>query len=166
MPNQGKKPKDFVARDPVDGIGLKGVVLVVDDVKLMRMSLCRVLKSAGYTVFEAEDGTQALAMLQLEEMLRFQDMSLVIADIRMPDMDGLEMVEQIRANPKTANLPVLMCTGTKRKSEIIQAARLGIQGFLVKPVSPASLLTKVEEIFAAVQRSYKGKSEASGAIDI
>ena len=136
MPNQGEKPKNSAAPDPLKRMGLKGVVLVVDGVKLMRMSLCRVLRSAGHRVFEAEDGTEALAMLP------YQDMDLVIADIRIPDMNGLEMVQQIRVNPKTANIPVLMCTATKRKSDIVQAARLGIQGFLMKPVSPASLLLK------------------------
>ena len=118
-------------------------VLVVDDVTVIRMSLRRVLESSGYVVEEADDGSTAL------EILQEKTVDLVIADINMKYMDGLEMVERIRGNTKTADLPVLMCTISNQKKEVLRAIRLGVQGFLIKPVKPQVVLEKVNEILSS-----------------
>ncbi len=143
-------------------------ILIVDDVKMMRMTLSRTLRSSGYRVVETENGTQALDVLlrgripiqvqdktqavnvggktQMVNVGGEESIDLVIADITMSDMDGLELVQRIRSNTKTADLPVVICTVSRKKDHIIRAARLGVKGFLVKPISPKVVLAKVDKI--------------------
>ena len=120
-------------------------VLVVEDIKMTRMILRQMLESDGYAVVEAGDASQAF------EALESQPIKLVITDISMPGMDGLQMVQRIRSNPKTADLPVIMCTVSRRKSDISQAVKLGVRGFLAKPVAKEALLAKVAEILERKQ---------------
>ena len=107
----------------------------------------------------AENGTEALKMLsrgctpvevtdstQMVNSRGEKSIDLAIIDITMPDMDGLELVQRIRSNTKIVHLPVLMCTASRRKDDIMRAARLGVKGFLVKPISRELLLAKVDKI--------------------
>ena len=134
-------------------------ILIVDDVKMMRMTMSRTLRSGGYRVVQTENGTQALDVLlsgripiqvqnktQMVNVGGEESIDLVIADITMSDMDGLELVQRIRSNTKTADLPVVICTVSRKKDHIIRAARLGVKGFLVKPISPKVVLAKVDKI--------------------
>ena len=131
----------------------KGTVLIVDDTMVARMILRRALGSDGYMVLEAENGTKAL------DVLKYHCTDLVISDIRMPDMGGLELVRRIRSSAKTAHLPVLMCTASNDESDVVRAARLGIQGFLVKPIAPDVLRAKVRELLPKPYRKGKQSHE-------
>lgn len=117
-------------------------ILVVDDFPTMRRIVRSLLKELGFTnVEEAEDGRDALNKLQAGG---FQ---FVVSDWNMPNLDGLEMLKQIRADAALAALPVLMITAEAKKENIIAAAQAGANGYVVKPFTAATLEEKLNKIF-------------------
>jgi len=116
--------------------------LVVDDFSTMRRIVRNLLKELGYTnVDEAEDGAMGLSKL------RSGSFDFVISDWNMPNMDGLTMLQQIRADPVLAKMPVLMVTAEAKKENIIAAAQAGANGYVVKPFTAATLDEKLGKIF-------------------
>ncbi|MDA3921263.1 MAG: chemotaxis response regulator CheY [Salinisphaera sp.] len=116
--------------------------LVVDDFSTMRRIVRNLLKELGYNhVEEAEDGVNALSKL------RSAPFDFVVSDWNMPNLDGLEMLKQIRADDKLKHLPVLMVTAEAKKENIIAAAQAGANGYVVKPFTAATLEEKMNKIF-------------------
>ncbi|MBK1703316.1 chemotaxis response regulator CheY [Halochromatium glycolicum] len=116
--------------------------LVVDDFPTMRRIVRSLLKELGFTnVDEAEDGQEAL------NKLKAGGFDFVVADWNMPNLDGMEMLKQIRADPDLANMPVLMVTAEAKKENIIAAAQAGASGYVVKPFTAATLDEKLNKIF-------------------
>ncbi|MES2830681.1 MAG: chemotaxis response regulator CheY [Pseudomonadota bacterium] len=116
--------------------------LVVDDFSTMRRIVRNLLKELGYTnVDEAEDGSMALSKLRAEKF------DFVVSDWNMPVMDGLTMLQNIRADPALSKLPVLMVTAEAKKENIIAAAQAGASGYVVKPFTAATLDEKLGKIF-------------------
>lgn len=116
--------------------------LVVDDFSTMRRIVRNLLKELGYeNVQEAEDGALALGKL------RKQPFDFVVSDWNMPNLDGLEMLKQIRADDQLKHLPVLMVTAEAKKENIIAAAQAGANGYVVKPFTAATLEEKMNKIF-------------------
>ena len=116
--------------------------LVVDDFSTMRRIVRNLLKELGYAnVEEAEDGAQGLQMLKVAKF------DFVVSDWNMPNMDGLQMLQAIRADPALASLPVLMVTAEAKKENIIAAAQAGANGYVVKPFTAATLDEKLSKIF-------------------
>ncbi len=123
-------------------IDIKMRFLIVDDFSTMRRIIRNLLKELGYTnVDEAEDGDMALAKL------RGEPFDFVISDWNMPNMDGLTMLQNIRADPALCKLPVLMVTAEAKKENIIAAAQAGANGYIVKPFTAATLDEKLTKIF-------------------
>ena len=117
-------------------------ILFLDDFPTMRRIIRNLLKDLGYeNVDEAEDGAMGL------EKLRNGSFDFVVSDWNMPNMDGLEMLKQIRADANLANLPVLMVTAEAKKENIIAAAQAGASGYVVKPFTAATLEEKLNKIF-------------------
>lgn len=117
-------------------------ILVVDDFPTMRRIIKNLLKDLGYeNVDEAEDGVIAL------EKLRSGSFEFVVSDWNMPNMDGLTMLQNIRADPDLSQLPVLMVTAEAKKENIIAAAQAGASGYVVKPFTAATLEEKLNKIF-------------------
>lgn len=117
--------------------------LVVDDFSTMRRIVRNLLKELGFhNVQEAEDGVEALSKLRLEEF------DFVVSDWNMPNMTGIELLRQIRADAKLKHLPVLMVTAEAKKENIIEAAQAGASGYVVKPFTAATLDEKLKKIFA------------------
>lgn len=117
-------------------------ILVVDDFPTMRRIIRNLLKDLGFeNVDEAEDGVQAL------EKLKSGSFTLVLADWNMPNMDGLTMLSNIRADPAMAKIPVLMVTAEAKKENIVAAAQTGASGYVVKPFTAAVLEEKLQKIF-------------------
>ena len=117
-------------------------ILVVDDFPTMRRIIRNLLKDLGYeNVDEAEDGAMGL------ETLRNGSFDFVVSDWNMPNLDGLEMLKQIRADANLAKLPVLMVTAEAKKENIIAAAQAGASGYVVKPFTAATLEEKLNKIF-------------------
>lgn len=121
--------------------------LVVDDFSTMRRIVRNLLKELGYTnVDEAEDGSMALAKLRSEQF------DFVISDWNMPIMDGLTMLQNIRADAALSKLPVLMVTAEAKKENIIAAAQAGANGYVVKPFTAATLDEKLAKIFEKLEK--------------
>ena len=116
--------------------------LVVDDFSTMRRIVRNLLKELGFTnVDEAEDGQIALQKLS---SLPFD---FVVTDWNMPNMDGLTLLQNIRATPSLKHLPVLMTTAEAKKENMIAASQAGASGYIVKPFTAATLSEKLEKIF-------------------
>lgn len=116
--------------------------LVVDDFSTMRRIVRNLLKELGYTnVDEAEDGVIALQKLQSGGF------EFVVTDWNMPNMDGLTLLQTIRATPHLKHLPVLMITAEAKKENIIAAAQAGASGYIVKPFTAGTLSEKLNKIF-------------------
>jgi len=116
--------------------------LVVDDFSTMRRIVRNLLKELGFTnVDEAEDGQIAL------QKLNSLPFDFVVTDWNMPNMDGLTLLQNIRATPSLKHLPVLMITAEAKKENIIAAAQAGASGYIVKPFTAATLSEKLEKIF-------------------
>lgn len=121
--------------------------LVVDDFSTMRRIVRNLLKELGFTnVQEAEDGVEALSML------RSGDFEFVVSDWNMPNMTGIELLRNIRADAKLKHLPVLMVTAEAKKENIIEAAQAGASGYIVKPFTAATLDEKLKKIFKTMQK--------------
>ena len=112
--------------------------LIVDDFSTMRRIVRNLLKESGFSdADEAEDGLVALHKLQASKF------DFVVADINMPNMNGFQLLNAIKADDKLKHLPVLMVTAEARKEDIVAAAQGGAAGYIVKPFTKATLEDKV-----------------------
>jgi two-component system chemotaxis response regulator CheY len=126
---------------------MKMKFLVVDDFSTMRRIVRNLLKELGFlNVDEAEDGAIALGKLTSEPF------DFVVTDWNMPNMDGLTLLQQIRANPQLKHLPVLMITAEAKKENIVAAAQSGASGYIVKPFTAATLSEKLNKIFEKLEK--------------
>jgi two-component system, chemotaxis family, chemotaxis protein CheY len=117
-------------------------ILIVDDFSTMRRIVKNLLNDLGFTnTFEAEDGRQALRMLGAETF------DFVVTDWNMPDVTGIELLKAIRSDPRLAKLPVLMVTAEAKREQIIEAAQAGVNGYIIKPFTAATLQEKLGKIF-------------------
>jgi len=116
------------------------LVLVVEDEVEMRALLRRLLTRAGYRVVEASDGSAALACL------RATAPDLVLLDIMLPDIDGLEVARWIRAEPTIARLPIIMVTGLLPAVEAVQGFAAGADDYVRKPFHRDELLARVRRL--------------------
>lgn len=122
-------------------------ILVVDDFPTMRRIIRNLLKELGFVnVDEAEDGAVGL------EKLKAGNYGFVLSDWNMPNMDGLAMLQAIRADPSLAKLPVLMVTAEAKKENIIAAAQGGANGYVVKPFTAITLEEKITKIFDKIEK--------------
>lgn len=118
-------------------------VLVVDDSATVRQQVGLALTQAGFEIVEAVDGVDGLAKVSSQK-----DLSLVICDVNMPKMNGIEMLEKVKADPACSALPVVMLTTEGQPELIERAKKAGAKGWIVKPfkadllVAAATKLTK------------------------
>ncbi len=121
--------------------------LIVDDFSTMRRILRNLLKELEFTnADEAEDGVAAL------NKLRNGHFDFVVSDWNMPNMTGLELLKNIRADAALKHLPVLMVTAEAKKENIIEAAKAGASGYVVKPFTAAVLEEKLNKIFEKMEK--------------
>ncbi len=117
-------------------------VLVVDDFSTMRRIVKNLLRDLGFTnIQEADDGSTALPML------KEGDFDFVVTDWNMPGMQGIDLLKAIRADASLSHIPVLMVTAEAKKEQIVMAAQAGVNGYIVKPFTAATLKTKLDKIF-------------------
>ncbi len=121
--------------------------LVVDDMATMRRIIKSLLNQLGYkNIDEAEDGKEAL------NKLKAQKYDFVITDWNMPNMTGLELVQEIRKEPDLKHLPVLMVTAEAKKENVIAAIKAGVNNYVVKPFTAETLKEKIEKVWDAVSK--------------
>ncbi|MBV8620230.1 MAG: response regulator [Curvibacter sp.] len=115
--------------------------LVVDDFSTMRRIIRNLLKEIGFNdVTEADDGAIALTRLQSGRM------DFIISDINMPNLNGFELLGEVKKNEQLKHLPVLLVTAEARKEDIVRAAQQGAAGYIVKPFTKATLEEKITNI--------------------
>jgi len=120
-------------------------ILIVDDFSTMRRITKNLLRELGFNnTEEADDGLTALPMLQSGSY------DFLITDWNMPGMEGLELLKIVRKDPNLKTIPVLMVTAESKRELIMEAAKSGVNGYIVKPFTAATLQEKIEKIFARI----------------
>ncbi len=118
-------------------------ILVVDDAPMIRRIMKNLLKEMGFSnIDEAEDGMVAL------QKLRNQKYDFVITDWNMPNLTGIELVQEIRKDPNLKHIPIMMVTAEAKKENIILALKSGVNNYIVKPFTPENVKAKIEAIFS------------------
>jgi two-component system chemotaxis response regulator CheY len=118
-------------------------VLVVDDFATMRRVVRNLLIELGYkSLREAEDGAQAIAMLEQHEI------DLLVLDWNMPGTPGIEVLRWVRGHETKSALPVLMVTAEATREQILEAAELGVNAYILKPFTAGTLKKKLDFIFS------------------
>ena len=112
-------------------------VLVVDDSQTIRHEIAKALQEAGFGIVEAADGISGL------ERAGERQFAMIILDVNMPRMNGLEMLDELKGNPKTAAIPVVLLTTEAERSMIERARKAGAKGWLIKPVPMAHIVSTV-----------------------
>lgn len=120
-------------------------ILVVDDFSTMRRIIKNLLRDLGFTnTQEADDGNTALPMLQAGNF------DFLVTDWNMPGMQGIDLLKAVRADSKLKSIPVLMVTAESKREQIIEAAQAGVNGYIVKPFTAATLDEKLQKIFERI----------------
>lgn len=115
-------------------------ILVVDDYAVTQRMLTYQLFKEGYQVITASNGLEAL------DSLKKTDVDLMIVDLAMPEMDGLSVLRELRANPRYESLPIIMLTASGKEQDRHQAMKAGVDAFLTKPTSAWQLVGLVESL--------------------
>lgn len=118
-------------------------ILIVDDSKTIRQQVSFTLTKGGFEVIEAEDGKEGLAKLASTPGI-----ALIVSDVNMPVMGGLEMLEAIKAEGKFTSIPVIMLTTEGAPEMITRAKAAGAKGWLVKPFVPDQLVAAATKLAA------------------
>jgi len=120
-------------------------ILIVDDFSTMRRIIKNLLRDLGFTnTVEADDGLTALPILKAGGI------DFLVTDWNMPGMQGIDLLKAVRADEKMATMPVLMVTAEQKREQIIEAAQAGVNGYIVKPFTAATLKEKIDKIFERV----------------
>lgn len=119
-------------------------ILVVDDDKTTRKMVSLILKSKGYEVVTAENGMDGLQKLGLEQI------NLILTDMNMPYMDGIEFTKQVRANPETSHIPIVMLTTEADEEEKKRAFNAGVDDYLVKPATAEQIVESMRKIIKKI----------------
>ena len=120
---------------------MKKKILIVDDEEVIRKFLKIHLDKLGYEVKEAVDGEQAI------EQIWKDDFDLLICDILMPKKDGWEVIKEVKSNPKTKDIPVIVLTAKNEDTDMFKGYDLGANYYMTKPFSKAQLLYGLQLMF-------------------
>ena len=119
-------------------------ILIVDDDRTTRKLLSLYLKGAGFEVVTAENGLNAL------EKLGSETFQLVLTDLNMPYMDGIEFLKAMKSNPGTSHIPALMLTTETDEEERQRAISAGADGYLSKPVTSEVVAAKIRQMISEI----------------
>jgi DNA-binding response OmpR family regulator len=122
-------------------------VVIADDDAVSMYLLRHCLTTAGFNVVCAHDGREALSLMETAKP------ELIILDVMMPVMDGLEVLRRAKADPAVNTVPVIMVTSREQDADILEAVKLGATDYLVKPFMPTELLARVARIIAERRRA-------------
>jgi two-component system chemotaxis response regulator CheY len=118
-------------------------VLIVDDFATMRRILKNILKQIGFkNISEAENGKAALKELRNEKF------DLVLCDWNMPEMPGIELLNQVRSDDQLKAIPFVMVTAEAKRENILEAVKAGVSSYIVKPFTADTINEKLTKIFA------------------
>jgi DNA-binding response OmpR family regulator len=117
-------------------------ILVVEDDSNIEQLVTFKLKNAGFQVHIAHNGVEALKFLEKNIV------DLVVTDIMMPIMGGKELVIELKKNPKTKAIPVIMLTSRTLEKEVVEGFSLGAEDYIKKPFSPQELIVRIKTVLA------------------
>jgi DNA-binding response OmpR family regulator len=117
-------------------------ILVVDDDEHILRSLSQYLELEDFAVVSASSGPEAL------ELFAKENPDLLVLDVMMPGMDGFQVLEKLRSDPATAQVPVLMLTARDQHNDILKGYQMGATSYLVKPFNLDELVEAIREVFA------------------
>lgn len=127
-------------------------ILVVDDFSTMRRIVKNLLKELGFNKFdEADDGATAWPMIQSGKY------DFIVSDWNMPQMTGIDLLRNVRQSPALKETPFLLITAEAKRTQILEAAEAGVDGYIVKPFTAATLNAKIHKIFERVAEREAAK---------
>lgn len=132
-------------------------VLTVDDSKTIRMIVKKAFKDYDCELFEAENGVEGLAAAAKEKP------GLIVLDITMPVMNGIEMLGRLKEEPELKDIPVIMLTAESGKDNVMQIVKMGVKDYMVKPFKGQDLIERVEKIITLKENSGEGDGQEQAA---
>ena len=138
---------------------MKKTILVVDDEKNIRDLLKYNLENEGYNVIEANDGKEALEKVKT-------NIDLVILDLMLPEIDGLNVCKRIRNDDKLGSLPIIMLTAKSEDIDRIIGLELGADDYITKPFNTRELIARVKALLRRISMSNNNKKEESKVINL
>jgi len=123
----------------------KQIVVIEDEPDILEV-LCYNLEREGYKVFESLDGSEGLALIKQKMP------DLVLLDLMLPSMDGLEICRQLKANQRTQHIPIIMVTAKGEESDVVLGLGIGADDYIPKPFSPRELIARVKAIIRRSER--------------
>jgi two-component system, chemotaxis family, chemotaxis protein CheY len=125
-------------------------ILIVDDSITIRRIITNALKTVGFTdTIEASNGKEAL------EKLTTGKVDFIITDWNMPEMNGLDLIKEVRANPVHSSMPILMITTRGTEHDVVEALQAKVNSYIMKPFTPQELKEKIEGILKTVPVSME-----------
>jgi two-component system chemotaxis response regulator CheY len=118
-------------------------ILVVDDSPTVRLQVGNVLRAAGFDITEAVDGIEGATRIQQD-----QSIAAVLCDVNMPRLNGMDMLEEVKRDPKNAALPIVMLTTDGQPEHIARARKHGAKGWIIKPFKPELLVAAISKLVA------------------
>jgi CheY-like chemotaxis protein len=140
--------------DPKKDAG-RPTLLVVEDDDTNRMIITKIIEDAGYQVVQAVTGMEALKVLSENYVVK-----VVLLDWMLPEMDGIDVLKKIRGSKRFASLPVIMQTGNDSAAEVKQAVDAGADDYIVKPIDPKVLMSKVQKALQGRRTVTKAANKA------
>lgn len=129
-------------------------ILVVDDFSTMRRIVKNLLKELGFSKFdEADDGATAWPMAKTGKY------DFIVSDWNMPQMTGIDLLRHVRKTPELKDTPFLLITAEAKRSQILEAAEAGVDGYIVKPFTAATLNEKIKKIFERHEERKKAAAQ-------
>ncbi len=123
------------------------IILIVEDQRHTRLLITYNLKQAGYEVIEAGDGREAL------DLCRAKRPDLILSDVMMPEMDGLQLREAILQDPRLREIPFIFLTARAQAHEVIRGESLAPDAYVTKPFEPKNLLSTIQRVLEPVEKS-------------
>ena len=121
----------------------RGTMIVLEDAEPARNIVKFFLEKNGFTVHGFANGRQALEFIDKEELL---ELKLIMSDIMMPEMDGFEFVRSIKEQNKFSGVPIIIMSAMTEKDSILEAKKLGVAGYMVKPITINKLIDTLKKI--------------------
>jgi DNA-binding response OmpR family regulator len=123
-------------------------VVLADDDEAVDILVSTILKHNGFTCRIARDGVEALALVRAAKP------SVVLLDVSMPEKDGFETLKELRADPTTRDIPVIMLTATNRESDIVRAFQAGATDYITKPFHSGELVARLNRVLADIAENH------------
>lgn len=123
----------------------KNCIVLAEDSPTNRTVIKHLLLKLGFKVIECDTGQ--VAWEALENEFENENIVAIISDIMMPDMDGIDLLAKVRENEKYKELPFVLVTAVMEKEQVLSAKKLGVNGYILKPVTFQRISTKLKELF-------------------